>query len=247
MGTLRSTVCLSLVWIVTSAPARAEPLVDPSGGPASGGSTAPSAPTAGAQASQEGGRIAVPPARKSGVQGGFKFGAAIPGGSGAKGLDLSEFSGTQFWFDADLGARLGESLFVGGVLGTGFGSPGETLSNVCNSCTSLTLKVGPIARYYFSPSKAFDPWVNLSTGFSLLGVSNDKSASSGERIQGPILVGIEIVKVGVGLDWRFSPYLGVGPYLDIALGTYLGASNVEPFSASVHTWTSLGVRFVLLP
>lgn len=188
-----------------------------------------------------------PPAYARGVQGGFKFGAAIPGGSGAKGFDLSAFSGTQFWFDAELGGKLSESVFVGGVLGTGFSSPGDALSSVCNSCSTITLELGPIVRYYFSPGKAFDPWVNASTAFSLLGVSNGEPAGSGSRIQGPILVGLEILKAGVGFDWRASQLFGVGPYLDVGFGSYLAGSNVEPFSAAIHTWVSLGVRFSLRP
>ena len=160
---------------------------------------------------------------------------------------MSEFSGAEFWFDAEIGAKLSESVFFGGMLGVGVGSPGDALSAACNSCSSVALKVGPIARYYFSPAKAFDPWVNVSTAFSLLGVSNGETASSGRRVQGPVLVGLEILKAGVGVDWRLSPLFGVGPYLDVAFGTYLGASNVEAFSAAIHTWVSFGVRIVLSP
>jgi hypothetical protein len=145
------------------------------------------------------------------------------------------------------GGKRGESVFVGGVLGFGFGSPAASLSSECAGCTTLSLKTGAIARYYFSPNKSFDPWVNLGTGLSLLGISNDQPESSGDRVQGPVLFGLELVKVGVGIDWHVSPFLGVGPYLDVALGSYLSAEHVEGFSSSVHTWTSLGVRFVLLP
>jgi hypothetical protein len=189
---------------------------------------------------------AAPPAYARGVQGGFKFGAAIPGGSGAKGVDLSAFSGTQFWFDAELGGKLSESVFVGGMLGTGLSSPGDALASQCSSCSTLTLELGPIVRYYFAPGKAFDPWVNASTAFSLLGVSNGERSGSG-RVQGPVLVGLEILKAGVGFDWRASQLFGVGPYLDVGFGSYLAGSNVEPFSAAIHTWVSLGVRFSLRP
>lgn len=208
---------------------------------------APAASSVDSHAPPEPERPAAPPARKSGVHGGFKFGAAVPGGSGAKNLDMAVFTGTQFWFDADLGGKINESLFIGGMLGLGIGSPGDALSNQCSSCSSLSFKIGPIVRYYFSPGKAFDPWVNASTGLSVLGISNGEPANSGDRIQGPVLTGFEIAKVGAGVDWRFSPFLAVGPYIDLALGTYLAASNVEQFSSAVHTWVSLGVRFVLQP
>lgn len=39
----------------------------------------------------------------------------------------------------------------------------------------------------------------------------------------------------------------VGPYINVGVGTYFNASNVESFSPSAHVWMSVGARFVLLP
>ncbi len=228
---------LALGWIAVAARADAD---------SASSAPAPDAPAATAQPTPAA-APGVPPVYARGVQGGFKFGVAIPGGSGAKGFDLSEFSGTQFWFDAELGGKVSESLFVGGMLGAGFSSPGDALSSVCTGCSTITLELGPIVRYYFSPGRAFDPWVSASTELSLLGVSNGEMASSGNRVQGPVLLGIEILKAGVGFDWRASQLFGVGPYLDVGFGSYLAGSNVEPFSSAFHTWVSLGVRFSLRP
>jgi hypothetical protein len=186
-------------------------------------------------------------ARTHGFQGGFLFGAALPGGSGARGVALSELSGPQFEFRTELGAKVGKSLFVGGVFSIGIGSPADSLSSECSACaTSGRLGLGPSARYYVSPEKPVDPWLSLGIEFSLLSLTNGGTSSSGDLVLGPQLRGVDLV-LGAGLDWRISPSLGIGPYLDLALGSYSQAENLQPFSSATHFWTSIGMRFVLLP
>jgi hypothetical protein len=193
---------------------------------------------------------------------------AIPIGkaSGVQGDALNERYASQFVLETELGAKATEALFVGAYLGFGFGAEGRDtrIENFCDDddgdgnndieCSVVSLRLGAMARWSFSPAESINPWLAYGIGFE------SQSQSINDRIVGrresTTASGIEFARLSAGLDWRPGKTFGFGPLLEASLGTFTDTStevngettfegDIE--DSAIHTWATIGMRGVFFP
>jgi hypothetical protein len=209
-----------------------------------------------------------PPKASRGFQLGLRVGLAVPLGlaSGARGDALNERYASQFVLETDLGAKLSESLFIGGYLGLGLGAEGsnQRIERFCDDngsdgendieCGVVGFRLGLLARWYFSPSEAIDPWIAYGIGYE------GQSQTIKDRVVGreetTLASGFEFARLSAGFDWRPGKTFGMGPLLEASVGSYTKTStrvdgektfdgDVE--DSALHTWVTVAFRGVFFP
>jgi hypothetical protein len=147
-----------------------------------------------------------------GLAGGFaqSFGPASVGGAGAV---LNPGAGGAL--DADLGWRASSNLAIGvwgygAQLGvTGKQAPPAIPTSLYEAAAGLG------GTWHFRPSAAvFDPWVALGTGWRGQWFGYTSGATYVEH-------GLELVRGRVGLDWRVSRSVAIGPVVGGSVDAYL--------------------------
>lgn len=200
-----------------------------------------------------------PPAAR-GFQMAVRSGYAIPMGdaTGADDDELSRTFGGQVPVLVELGGKLGPSLFSGFYVGMGFGEAGSTIGAMCRSgrisCSTQTVRFGAEMQVHLQPEGAVNPWLGYGVGLEFTSLS--MRGPEGEASLS--LLGTELAHLMVGVDFRLSKSLGLGPVLDLSAATYSSVTTelngVEEPSASgqiaeagIHAWLNLGARVVLFP
>jgi hypothetical protein len=198
----------------------------------------------------------------------FRLGVAAPFGkaTGAANDRLARRYAWQVPFLVDLGAKVSESIYVGGYLGFGFGDEGNSrrVDAYCDdndddlendvSCISYTARIGAQVQYSFQPGAAVNPWVGYGIGYELAETTiNDRINGRSEKVS---MGGLEIMKLSFGVDFRSSRVAGIGPFAEASLGRYSRTKtsingqntyNGEVDDPATHGWAMVGLRFVLFP
>jgi hypothetical protein len=155
----------------------------------------------------------------------------------------------------DIGGKLNPHVFLGAYLGLGFGGVGSEMAADCSAnsatCLHASFRVGAQVQYNVAPAAKVNPWVGYGIGIESSGVG--ASTSSGEATAA--MAGFELARLMAGVDFRMGSGIGVGPFVDLTLGRYSSAtlddgSGQETFdirNKAMHSWLTLGVRFVLFP
>jgi hypothetical protein len=197
-----------------------------------------------------------------GFQMALRTGLAIPLGSAKSGdpsdltapaarSSLPDLVGWQIPIMLDIGGKPDPHVFIGGYLGFSVGQPAGALGNICSAefdCLATTTRLGAEVIYSILPDDWVDPWVGYGIGYSWLSAGSSPNFVS--------LRGWEFAHVLAGVDFRLSRSLGVGPFVDYALGIY-GDRHVESpagtlfdgdiHGRSLHDWLLIGPRFVFFP
>jgi opacity protein-like surface antigen len=199
---------------------------------------------------------------------GFVLGLMVPFGAATSdaGDGLRDRYSTQGFLSLDLGAKLGESFFLGGYMGFSFGSEGSdtAVEQACEdndddgnndvSCSTSTLRLGVLFRYSFAPAERANPWLGYGIGWTQANQEIDDRVTG--RRESTTVSGIELARLAAGVDFRLSKAIGLGPELVAAFGRYSDTETQvngdETFSGdiespAIHTWLSLGFRLVLFP
>jgi len=143
----------------------------------------------------------------------------------------------------DIGGKPIPELFVGGYMGLAFGGAAGFTKDNCPSCVAVGLHVGVEAQYHILPAGFVNPWVGYGLGLESLAVGDNSTVGWG---------GFEFARLMGGADFRINRIFGVGPFVDLSLGTYSTFTDQYSKSSSVektavHEWLTLGVRFVFFP
>jgi hypothetical protein len=120
---------------------------------------------------------------------------------------------------------------------------GPMFANNCPSavsCSGSSLRFGLRARYQFS-SGSLSPWVALGSGFERLTETDSYQAMS----LSSSLVGLELVRLELGVQHPVSSSLAIGPFVSGSVGRYLsseleGRSN--DLNQAFHYWVAAGLR-----
>ena len=119
-------------------------------------------------------------------------------------------------------------------------------------CIALALHVGVEVQYHILPHEDLNPWVGYGIGFESLSVGVAQGDEDGNISYG----GFQFARFMGGVDFRINRTIGIGPFVDFALGTYshyrvdapVFADDEGDFdSKKVHEWLTLGARFVFFP
>jgi hypothetical protein len=138
--------------------------------------------------------------------------------------------------------RIGPGLSLGGDIAYGIsrtvmlGAYGEvampSTSGDWSGASATTVGAGPLVRYHLVQGVRFDPWVSAGIGF--------RRTSSGTSSY----TGIDWLRLQLGGDWYATSQLGFGPVLELALGTFTGASGETLDTKGVNAHFVLGGRIV---
>ena len=158
--------------------------------------------------------------------------------------------------------RILEVLYVGGFVDYAFVSESCPMlqgdSGVTPSCSGHDVRVGLDLQVHPFPRRGVNPWmasVSVASGSrSRTSVASAAAASGGST--SVTLSGWDVIDVGLGLDVRAMPGLGIGPYVDFASGAFSSASSTSTGSApsavagdivntSTHQWFTVGLRGTL--
>jgi len=191
----------------------------------------------------------------SGIELGVRVGYGLPLGT-AYGIPVGAVVQNAKWSDlisgmipfwADVGYRIDPNWYVGGFFQFGLGF---VPSSFCQgaSCSSNDLRFGLDVHYHFLPGGTLDPWVGLGAGYEIWNLSVSSGGISGSASTN----GWEFGNAQLGLDFKFSPEVGVGPFVTFSVAQFANASaSVQALSLSqsitnktIHEWLIFGLRGV---
>jgi hypothetical protein len=120
--------------------------------------------------------------------------------------------------------------------GVGAGQNNDTCSEIDTDCNATLYRFGAVAHYHLNPGATWDPWVGAGLGYEVvtLVATSDVDEST---VEASSLQALDLT-VELGLDLKPLPYLGIGPYMELATGPYIGTE-----SFAMHGWFTFGARF----
>jgi hypothetical protein len=140
----------------------------------------------------------------------------------------------------DAGWFFSRHFYVGAYFQYGFGIGAGQNNDTCGddnvACTATVYRFGLVSHWHFKPGASWDPWIGGGLGYEVVTLTSDPEDDS-EDPQSATLQGLDAT-LELGLDFKPLPYLGVGPYVELATGPYLGTD-----SFGMHGWASFGARF----
>lgn len=201
-----------------------------------------------------------PPAARW-IQVGFRTGVSFPAGniSGDPNDGMSKDFALQVPFLAEVGVKVHPMILLGAYGAFAIGGAGTTFANnqgctpgAARSCSSLNLRVGLQMQVHFLPAARINPWAGYGLGFESAQASANGGGAPGT---GESFSGFEFARLAVGADLRVNHYFGIGPFLEVDLGTFTGehvqGANQTVDQAlpntSLHEWFTFGLRGVMFP
>jgi len=180
-------------------------------------------------------------------------GFALPVGQAASGLNQSDVINFAVPFGIDVGYRIAGIVFVGLTFTYApFGSPSSSTFTTCavvgTSCHSTTYHAGFTVQWHPLGSRGLDPYVGVGAGYEWLTVN---VSGNGTDLSSQFN-GFTWLDVPLGVDFRLSKDIRLGPYLDFMMGQYRNASvTLSGVSGliqhrALHFWLGAGVRIVFL-
>jgi hypothetical protein len=146
----------------------------------------------------------------------------------------NELIGVGPGFGVDLGFGVSRAVALG--LAGQFLLYSSTES--CPDCSSTSFAGAVFLRYHLVQGVRFDPWVSAGVGYRTtsvdLGSGDDANYS-----------GLEWLQLRFGGDWYPLSVLGLGPFVEVDLGTYLSHDAAPDASDSVYVNFLAGGRIVL--
>ena len=172
------------------------------------------------------------------IGGGYLQGTGDIAGVGPRVQDLSGPGGTV---ELQLGYRATPNLAFGGY---GTYSQFNSGDNLAAGTTVRGATAGAYADWHFRPTSSIDPWVGLSTGWRGLWLVPDSGKNTS-------LQGWEIARVQVGLDYKVSPEIAIGPVIGASVSTFFtqdspatgGYTNIHDPQANWLFFAGLQARF----
>ncbi len=172
------------------------------------------------------------------VGGGYLQGVGDIAGVGPRVQDLSGPGGTV---ELKIGYRATENLAFGGY---GTFSQFASGDDLAGGTDVRGATAGGFAEWHFRPAQSLDPWVGLSSGWRGLWLSPDSGKNTS-------IQGWEIARVQLGLDYRLSPEVAIGPVVGASVNTFFtedspatsGFTDIHDPHASWLFFAGLQARF----
>jgi hypothetical protein len=183
----------------------------------------------------------------SGLELGFRFGLAHPGGAVGGGAvattpQVGDVAETWLPFGVEGGYRISPGAYVGALLqwGPAIGDD-NALCAACGFRYDLEA-LGEVRLYPF-PNSTVTPWVSFGMGWEIMHLSFNDPSNPTATYAGPILGNFQI-----GVDVR-SKSFAAGPYFGAEIGEFTARSlDPEPpgepstFPHAAHEWFTIGLR-----
>lgn len=167
--------------------------------------------------------VAPPPNHSLELSLGLGYGQGL--GPVASGVSrLQEFGNAGSTLQLEMGWRIDPNFMVGGYGEASLFDGGSLLDS--NHATSLA--AGIQGQFHVMPGRKYDPWVGV--GFGWRGYWASRSTIGTEKLQG-----LDLARVRVGVDYRVSPTVAVGPVFGITLTDFL--SEERPGGSGYNSTT----------
>jgi hypothetical protein len=197
----------------------------------------------------------------------LRTGLSVPFGNATaeSGDSLRRRYSVQWPLLFEIGAKPGDSVFIGGYFGFSFGAEGSDarIEGFCEDddgdaeneivCSTVGFRLGLELIYGFSPGDRVNPWLGYGIGWeSQRQTINDRITRREEETTSS---GLELARIMFGLDVRYKT-LGFGPVIEAALGRYTTSETAvngdvtfdgDVERPSLHGWLTLGIRGVVFP
>jgi hypothetical protein len=181
-----------------------------------------------------------------------KVGVAFPAGSIASDVATSDVSGAGLTVGGGIGLGLSRYLALEATATYAMLAPQEGCvgsSEAANtlpgfSCKASSFDIGLGFAYHLAQGIAFDPWISFGAGFRMISISG-ASISPTRTLIDESFRGIDVARFTLGGDFFPLPWAGIGPYLDLALGTTI--DRPADLNASLYTFFHMGVRVTFDP
>jgi len=200
----------------------------------------------------------LPPPARVGFQAALRGGLAVAMGDtfgGPRG-EMKERFGGQGSFVLELGAKVTPMLFVGVYGGLQTGSVSGMVDEQCTraraDCSIFGQRLGAEVQLHLTPDRRGNVWIGYGFGYENIGLSATRGPESTDQS----LSGLEYAHLMAGVDLRIEERLGIGPFIDLAIGEYssqriaaTGTTTIEqdlPLRAT-HQWLTIGARLVAMP
>jgi hypothetical protein len=191
--------------------------------------------------------LAVPLASNAQVSLGLRLGYGVPMGEAQKNADLSDGVKGQIPFQLDAMYHLTPNVSAGAYFSYGFAQVGDEFDEVCDAtgvdCSASDMRLGAQAAFTFAqPTAKLAPWLGAGLGWEWGKLGGEVGGVDGSITYS----GLEASLQG-GADYRLSPKLAVGPFVNLGFGRYSDVSTDGPFGGdieeeSVHEWLQFGFR-----
>jgi len=161
----------------------------------------------------------------------------------------------------DVGYRVNPAVYVGAFFQYGFGIVNKDNASACNqglSCSAHDIAFGANVHYHILPDAQFDPWVGAGLGYEILSASESGNLAFGGlsfSVDGSASYkGFQFLILEAGGDFKATPALAVGPFVNFALGKYTSWSSSVTSAGQtqdqsgdlqdtgMHEWLTIGVR-----
>jgi outer membrane protein W len=162
------------------------------------------------------------------------------------------------WLDA--GYRINPSVYVGAFFQYSFAFINNDKTPSCDqlSCSAHDISFGANVHYHLHPGASFDPWIGAGVGYEMTSMHQSGTVTL-PTPTGPLSVstdttstikGFQFLMLQAGGDFRATPDLAVGPFVNFALGQYStytlssgGADSSGDLNGSgMHEWLTIGAR-----
>ena len=187
-----------------------------------------------------------------GLELGVRAGYGVPFGTSSENEKMSDAIKGMIAFWADVGYRINSNWYLGGFFQFGLGLLPSNAQG-CNvqgvSCSENDLRFGVNVHYHFLPDNSLDPWAGIGAGYEILNFSASAQGTSASASTS----GFEFANVQLGLDYKFSSAIGVGPFVTFTISQFSNASaslngqdvpGVSITNKAIHEWLIFGVRGV---
>jgi hypothetical protein len=155
------------------------------------------------------------------------------GGDSGIGGDVRDLAGPGGNAEVQIGYRITPNL-VSGLYGTFDAySTGDRFSESTHDAGGAS--IGLKSDWHFRPSHAVDPWISLGGGFRWLAVDHDNTDTVKLR-------GVDLARIGVGVDYRITPTFAISPMVTATATRYLQTdtemtSGFEDIDDKQISWT----------
>ena len=123
---------------------------------------------------------------------------------------LQELGNVGATFEIDAGWRINPSSMVGVYSELSYFDGGKLV----NADHATSVAAGIQGQFHFIPGRRFDPWIGLGVGWR--GYWGTLANNGTYKLQG-----IDFARLRIGLDYRVSPTLALGPVFGMTLTDFL--------------------------
>lgn len=200
-----------------------------------------------AQERQERPEPSSPAPPRDAIEIGLGLGATGGTGTVSDGEALSDTARAGGALEIGLGYRFDPSFLFGVYASYGrfAAAPG-----VPDGAHVRTVTAGLEGQWHFLPYSRLDPWIGVGAGYRGISIVPDGRASTGLR------EGVQVARLRLGVDWRVSRAVALGPVLGVDATVFVARRDVgedellsideDDLALSTFVFGGLGGRFDLV-